>query len=328
MRLGGRILGEVEEYFINGLTPGDTFIFAGQLLSYEGMKENTAICRKGGEGEPKVPAYAGGRLPLSTHLADRVRGLLEDQRAWPNLPGAVQDWLSIQRWKSQMPPRDGLLVESFPRGHKEFLVAYSFAGRNAHQTLGMLLTRRMERMGLSPLGFCATDYVIAIWSLKPVEDADALFDTDILGDDLEEWMAESSVLRRTFRNCAVIAGLIERRHPGQEKSGKQVTFSADLIYDVLRKHQPDHILLRATRADAAGGFTDIRRLADWLLSIQGKITLKRLDQVSPLAVPVLLEIGKESVYGSAIDTLLDEEAQALIEEATGGAHTDQASLPL
>jgi ATP-dependent Lhr-like helicase len=237
------------------------------------------------------------------------------------------EWLQIQRRRSLLPSRDGLLVESFPRGSKQFLVAYCFEGRNAHQTLGMLLTRRMERAGLRPLGFVATDYVLAVWSLRPVRDVDALLDRDLLGDDLEAWMDESSMLKRSFRNVAVIAGLIERRHPGQEKTGRQVTFNSDLIYDVLRRHDPQHILLRATRADAAGGLTDVRRLADMLTRVAGKITHKRLAKVSPLAVPVLLEVGKESVYdGLAIDELLDEAAQELIEEAT--AEEPAPQLPL
>ncbi len=326
----GRLLGEVEEYFVNGLLPGDSFIFAGQLLAFEGLRENDVVVSRAAGGEPKVPAYAGGRLPLSTHLAERVRDILEHPEAGHDLPPAVAEWLRIQRWRSQLPPAEGLLVECFPRGEKAFLVAYCFEGRNAHQTLGMLLTRRMERAGLSPLGFVATDYVIAVWSLKPAEDIDALFDEDMLGDDLEEWMAESSMLRRTFRNVAVIAGLIEARVPGREKSGRQVTFNADLIYDVLRRHEPDHVLLQATRADAAGGLTDIGRLAGMLKRVRGRIRTRRLDRISPLAVPVLLEIGKEQVYGSGLDELLDEGAQALIAEATAGLEigVGQAELPL
>ena len=326
----GRHLGEVEEYFVNALLPGDTFVFAGQLLAFEGLRETTVVVSRARGGDPKVPAYAGGRLPLTTHLAERVRDILENPEAGHDLPPAVAEWLRLQRWRSQLPPADGLLVESFPRAEKEFLVAYCFEGRNAHQTLGMLLTRRMERAGLSPLGFVATDYVIAVWSLKPARDLDALFDEDMLGDDLEEWMAESSMLKRTFRKVAVIAGLIEARAPGQEKSGRQVTFNADLIYDVLRKHEPDHILLQATRQDAAGGLTDIGRLAEMLKRVKGRIRHRKLDRISPLAVPVLLEIGREQVYGSGLDELLDEGARALIEEATEGLEIGrgQAELPL
>jgi len=322
----GRVLGEIEENFIQGLEIGDTFMFAGEMLRFEGLREMSAEVTRGSGEAPKVPAYMGGRLPLTTHLADRVRGLLAEPGRWAILPAAVMEWLQIQRRKSILPTREGLLVESFPRGNKEFLVAYCFEGRNAHQTLGMLLTRRMERAGLRPLGFVATDYVLAVWSLRPAHDMASLLDRDLLGDDLEAWMDESSMLKRSFRNVAVIAGLIERRHPGQEKTGRQVAFNSDLIYDVLRRHDPHHILLRATRADAAGGLTDIRRLADMLTRVAGKITHKRLSKVSPLAVPVLLEIGKEAVYGAALDELLDEAAQELIEEAI--AEEPAPQLPL
>ena len=318
VRLGrGRILGEVEEYFAMGLEIGDSFIFAGRMLRFEGIREQTVIAGQAPGTEPKVPAFVGGRLPLTTHLADRVRAMLADPSCWGELPDQVQDWLRLQRHRSELPGADELLVESFQRGQREFLVAYCFEGRNAHQTLGMLLTRRMERAGYAPMGFVATDYVIAVWGLNPVTDVEALFDEDMLGDDLEAWMDESSMLKRTFRNVAVIAGLIERNYPGKKKTGRQVTFSSDLIYDTLRQHEPDHILLRATRRDAAKGLTDIRRLGDMLRRAKGRIRYRRLERVSPLAVPVLLEIGKERIDGAADDQLLGEAAADLIAEATG-----------
>ena len=315
----GPMLGEVEEAFIQGLVPGDTFVFAGRLLRFEGVTELVAQCSPASGGDPKIPAYGGGRLPLSTFLADRVRGILQDPSRHPGLPAEVREWLQIQRWRSTLPDRRKLLIEGFPRGGKQFIVAYCFEGRNAHQTLGMLLTRRMERMGLRPLGFVATDYVLGIWGLRPPTKAqlDELFDEDMLGDDLEAWMDESTMLRRSFRNVAVIAGLIERRFPGEEKSRRQVTFSSDLIYDTLRKHEPNHILLRATRQDAAWQLADLRRVGDLLRRAKGRIDYRRLDRISPLAVPVLLEIGRERILdGTAEDELLDIAAQELIDEAT------------
>ena len=326
VRMGrGRVLGEVEENFVNYMTAGDTFVFAGRLLEFVEVRETSVITRPGKGDAPAVPAYVGGRFPLSTHLADRVRTILSDPKTWADLPAQVSNWLDVQRWRSVLPSRDGLLIETFPRANKHYLVAYSFEGRNAHQTLGMLLTRRMERAGLGPLGFVATDYVIGVWSTKSCEaaDLDALFDEDMLGDDLEAWMAESSMLKRTFRNIAVIAGLIQRRHPGEEKSRRQVTFNSDLIYDVLRSHEPNHILLRATRADAGAGLTDVRRLSDMLARVRGRITHRHLDRVSPLAVPILLEIGRESVYGAAIDELLGEQAEDLISEAMDNVGTKE-----
>ena len=315
----GPVLGEIEEYFVNLLRPGDTFMFAGRLLKFLRLHEMAVECAEGGTGDPMVPTYEGGRLPLTTNLADRVRALLQDPGRWGLFPEQVQEWLRMQRVRSRMPGRNDLLVETFPRADRWYLVAYCFEGRNAHQTLGILLTRRMQRAGYVPLGFVATDYVLGIWSAEPARDVAKLFDEDMLGDDLEAWMAESSLMKRSFRNVAVIAGLIERNHPGQEKSRRQVTVNSDLIYDVLRRHQADHILLRATRADAAGGLTDLARIAAMLQRVKGRIVHMVLSRVSPLAVPVLLEIGRESVRSGDAEEAMLAEAEAIIAEATGEA---------
>jgi ATP-dependent Lhr-like helicase len=320
---GGRLLGEVEEYFIETLTPGDTFVFAGEILKYETLVEDEVYVSRAAAADPKVPAYEGGKFPLSTYLAARVRALLAKPEAWRALPDQVREWLEIQQWRSLLPKPGDLLVETFPRAAKYYLVCYPFEGRLAHQTLGMLLTRRLERGRQRPLGFVANEYALAVWGLGDLGlhiargdlSLSALFDEDMLGDDLEEWLAESALMKRTFRSCAIIAGLIERRYPGEEKSRRQLTVSTDLVYDVLRKHQPDHILLRAARADAATGLLDIKRLGEMLSRIKGRIVHKPLDHVSPLAVPVLLEIGRETVYGEASDALLAEAADELIKEA-------------
>ena len=322
---GGPVLGKVEEYFLETLAPGDTFMFSGRVLRFEGIRESEAFVSNATGVDAMVPAYAGGKFPLSTYLADQVRAMLADPERWQALPDQVADWLRLQRDVSALPRRNQLLVETFPRGQRFYMVAYPFEGRLAHQTLGMLLTRRLERAGARPLGFVASDYALAIWGLSDMGSMartgqaplTQLFDEDMLGDDLDAWLAESWLLKRTFRNCAVIAGLIEKRHPGQEKTGRQVTVSADLIYDVLRSHEPDHILMQATRADAATGLLDVARLSDMLSRIKGRIMHKDLDRISPLAVPIMLEIGKESVNGEASDTLLAEAADELIEEATG-----------
>jgi ATP-dependent Lhr-like helicase len=320
---GGRLLGEVEEYFVEMLSVGDTFVFAGEILKYEALVENEVYVSRSSATDPKVPSYEGGKFPLSTYLASRVRGILADPKAWRALPEQVREWLEIQQWRSLLPKAGDLLVETFPRADKHYLVCYPFEGRLAHQTLGMLLTRRLERAGLKPLGFVANEYALAVWGLSDLGQKIArgslslsrLFDQDMLGDDLEAWLAESALMKRTFRSCAIIAGLIERRFPGEEKSRRQLTVSTDLVYDVLRKHQADHILLRAARADAATGLLDIRRLGDMLSRIRGRIVHKALDHVSPLAVPVMLEIGRETVYGEAADSLLAEAADDLVKEA-------------
>ena len=322
---GGRVLGHVEEYFVETLSVGDTFAFAGEVLRYEAIVEDEVYVSRATDDDPKVPSYEGGKFPLSTYLAARVRKIIADPSAQKVLPDPVREWLDIQRWRSMLPAAQELLVETFPRADKYYLVCYPFEGRLAHQTLGMLLTRRLERARLRPLGFVASEYALAVWGLGDIGFAikrgqlslAELFDEDMLGDDLEAWLAESALMKRTFRTNAVIAGLIERRFPGKERTRRQVTISTDLIYDVLRKHQPDHVLLRAARADASTGLLDIKRLGDALSRIKGRIVHKALEQVSPLAVPVMLEIGRETVYGEASDTLLAEAADELVAEAMG-----------
>jgi len=321
---GGPVLGKIEEAFLETLVHGDTFLFAGKVLRFEGIRENECYVSNAPGKDAKVPYYGGGKFPLSTYLADQVRGMLADPKRWKTLPEQVADWLRLQAEFSVLPKRGDLLVETFPNGNRFYMVAYPFEGRLAHQTLGMLLARRLERFGARPLGFVATDYVLGVWALgdmgamfkKGKPSLGTLFDEDMLGDDLDAWLADSWMLKRTFRACAQISGLIEKRFPGQEKTGRQVTVSADLIYDVLRTHEPDHILLQATRADAAAGLLDVRRLADMLSRIKGRIMHKDLDRISPLAVPIMLEVGRERVDGEACDSLLSE-AEELIAEATG-----------
>ncbi len=322
---GGRLLGEVEEYFIEGLVAGDTFVLAGEVVRFEALAEDEAYVSRATGVDAKVPSYGGGKFPLSTYLAERVRALLADRRLWRDLPDQVREWLALQADLSRVPQARELVVETFPRAGKHYLVCYPFEGRLAHQTLGMLLTRRLERARLNPLGFVANEYALAVWGTSDLSLAirrdrlslGELFDADMLGDDLEAWLDESALMKRAFRTCAVIGGLIERRFPGEEKTKRQVQFSTDLIFDVLRRHQPDHILLRAARADAATGLLDIRRLSGMLARVRGRIVHKALDRVSPLAVPVMLEIGREPIHGEAGDALLAEAADELMREAKG-----------
>jgi len=316
--MGGRKIGEAEEGYFEQLTPGDTFVFAGQVWRYNSLVGADAFVSPAPNDDPKMPSWGGSKFPLSTYLASRVRQMMHDEREWTALPPDVQEWLSWQKVRSAIPGDGEMLLETFQRGKRFHLVCYPFDGRLAHTTLAMLLTRRLDRLGVGPLGFVCNDYALNIWSLRPMDglDLDELFAQDMLGDDLEAWLDESFMMKRAFKHCALIAGLIERRHPGAEKSGRQVTFSTDLIYDVLRKHQPDHLMLRCARHDAATGLLDIARLGDMLTRVQGHIRHVRLDRVSPFAVPIMLEIGRERAPGDAAgEMILAEAEEDLIAEA-------------
>jgi ATP-dependent Lhr-like helicase len=314
-RRRGRRLGQVEEWFGSQLRVGDSFMFAGQTLEvagFDGADINVTLSR----GDPRIPMYAGARLPLTTTLAERVQRLMSTPGEWGRMPPDVGEWLQLQNEKSEMPAPGMLLVETFERDKRHYIVVYGFEGRNAHQTLGMLMTQRMERAGLKPLGFVGSDYVLSVWSLEPVTDPKPLLSPNVLEDELAEWMAASPFLKKSFREVAIIAGLIERQHPGKKKTGAQVSFSSDLIYDVLKKYEPDHLLLQAAWADAQTKLSEIARLNSLLERSQHSMVHRTLDRVSPLAVPILLDLGRQRVEGGTAEEALLAEADALIAEAT------------
>ncbi len=306
----GRSLGKVEERFAASLAPGDTFQFSGMTLEVEQLKDMDLVVRASTKAA-MIPSYGGLRLPLTTHLADRVRALLVDRAGWGRFPDDVREWLEVQDWRSRLPGPDNLLVESFPHGGREYTVYYTFAGWNANQSLGMLITKRMEDFGLMPGGFVANDYSLAVWGLKPVRDPLPLLSPDILADEFVDWVQSSYLLRRAFREVAVIGGLVERQHPGKRKTGRQVTFSTDLIYDVLKRYEPDHVLMQAAWADARTKLTDIARLAEVLETAAQRVVHVELEKVSPLAVPVMVMIGREAVPQGAADEELLLEAESL-----------------
>ncbi len=314
--IGGRKIGEAEEWYFEQMEPGDTFVFAGQVWAFQGISGTDALVSAATGKDPKIPSYGGSKFPLGTSLAERVRDMVQDRDHWRVLPPDVQEWLELQEVRSRIPRAGEMLVETFPRGTRHFMVCYPFEGRLAHTTLAMLITKRLDRLNIGPLGFVVTDYSLAVWSIRPMDtvDLDALFEPDMLGDDLESWLEESFMMKRTFRNCALISGLIEQRQPGAEKTGRQVTFSTDLIYDALRRHQPDHLLLRTARADAASGLLDVARLGQLLSRIQGQVVHQPLDRPSPFCVPVLVQIGRERVGGGAAEMILSETSLDFAEE--------------
>ncbi|MEN3972853.1 ligase-associated DNA damage response DEXH box helicase [Sphingomicrobium sp. XHP0235] len=311
----GRKIGRVEETFGATLTVGDAFFFSGLSLEVEGFKDADIIVRASTKNG-RIVSYGGQRMSMSTHLAARVRGFLADRSQWSRFPDDVREWLDVQSRRSVLPEPHELLVETFPHEGRHFMVAYSFDGWNAHQSLGMLLTNRMDRAGLKPLNWVANDYAIAVSSLEPVTDPQTLFSADILEDEFKEWVEESHLLKRAFREVAVIGGLVERQHPGQRKTGKQVSFSTDLIYDVLKKYEPDHLLMRAAWDDARARMTELGRLVRLVERASDTMVHVTAERVTPMAVPLMVVIGREQAPGGAADeALLVEAEQALIDAA-------------
>jgi ATP-dependent Lhr-like helicase len=321
VKLGNRTLGQVEEWFIEGLNEGDTFLFGGRILEYQYLSNNNVIVRTTKDQQPKIPSYAGGRLPLSSELSFQVRSLISKEENWKNLPSQISEWLRLQLKFSNIPGPEELLVETFPRNIKNkkryFLICYSFEGRNANQTLGFLISKRMQRMGYKPIGFVATEYALAIWSMNMVEDINILLSDDIMLDDLYEWLEETPLLKKNFRDAAIISGLIERIIPGQKKTGKQIMFNSDLIFDVLKKHEPNHLLLQVARQDSYRGLIDLDRLSKFLKRIKKNIILKKLNQISPLAIPLILEINRQTIDKSEVNEYFLQELEEQMTKEVG-----------
>jgi ATP-dependent Lhr-like helicase len=317
VRIRGRgvPLGEVEEDFAASLTPGDTFLIGGETVRYESLREMVVEVTRQPSRSPKIAVYMGTKLATSTLLSHRVAELLAQPDAWAGLPPYMRAWLETQAEVSLLPAPDRLLVEAFPRGGRAHLCLYGFVGRNAHQTLGLLLTRRMEEAGLNPLGFVATDYALLIWGLDQVPDPAALLTPAGLREGLEGWLGANAVMKRTFRNAATVAGLIEKNYPGLRKTGRQATFSSDILYDTLRKYDPGHLMLRITREEAARGLVDFGRIEEMLERSRGRIDVVRAPHVTPLAAPLFLEVGRVPIQGGAEARLLREAAEALLAEA-------------
>jgi len=312
---GGAPLGEVEEYFASMLNPGDTFLIGGKIVRFEGMREMTVEVSRSPWKKPKIATFMGTKFATSTQLSDRILTMFRAED-WPDLPAHTRDWLHLQRDVSRLPQRDRLLIESFPHDGREHVVAYGFAGRNAQQTLGLLITKRMEEMGLNPMGFVSTDYATLIWGLDPLDDPSPLFRRENLMETMDAWLADNAVMKRTFKGSAMIAGLIEKASPGgKRKSGRQATFSTDILYDTLRKYDPDHIMLEITRREAMRGLVDFGRIEEMLERIGGRIDHARLTRVTPLAAPLFLEPGRIPIAGLADQRLLEEETARLMQTA-------------
>ncbi len=305
-------LGEIEEGFAASLTPGDTFLIGGRIVRYEGLREMTVEVSRNAAKKPKIATFMGTKFATSTQLQARILRMFR-QDDWPNLPPHTNEWLHLQRVVSKLPEADRILVESFPHDDRAHTVFYGFAGRNAMQTLGLLLTQRMESLGLNPLGFLATDYATMVWGLDQVTDPAALFAPEDLRDGFETWLKGNAVMKKTFRASATIAGLIERNLPQSRKTGRQATFSSDILYDTLCKYDPDHLMLQITREEALRGLVDFGRIEEMLNRTNGRVDHVVRDRVTPLAAPLLLEVGRIPIAGEGRERLIADETRRLMD---------------
>ena len=313
-RSGGKPLGEIEEAFAASLTKGDTFLIGGNIVRFESLREMIVEVTHNANKQPKIATFMGTKFATSTKLSDRILDSFENQN-WKDLPADTVNWLNKQKEFSQLPVRNSLLIETFFRKSRHYLVVYGFAGRNANQTLGLILSKKLEELNLAPLGFVANDYATLIWGLEKVENPIQLFKFSEIELGLDKWFSGNALMKRTFKAVASISGLIDRNLPGLRKSGRQTTFSSDILYDTLVKYDPAHLLLKITKDEAMKGLIDFSRIEEMFKRVDDNIIHKNLPHVSPLAAPMLLEVGTIPIEGQARELLLKNEANSLMKEA-------------
>ena len=312
--LKNKKLGKIEEYFVQNLSIGDTFLFAGEVLEYVGVNLKGLLVKKTKSKNPKIPSYTGGRLSLSSKLASRVIKLINNYKEY-NFPKEIKAWLNNQTKFSSLPPIDGLLIETFSRfvGRKKnnYLVAYTFQGRKTNQTLGIILINRMESLGLRPLAFVATDYALSIWSIKKCSNISRLLEIKPLLKNINQLLISTSLIRRHFKEIAIISGLIDKNYPGYRKTERQIKFNSDLVYDVLNKYEKNHVLLNATKFEAMTELVDYDKINDYINDMKKNIVYHDLEKVSPLAVPLILEFNIEKVRGDELLNNLENDINLL-----------------
>ena len=313
-RSGGKPLGEIEEAFAASLTKGDTFLIGGNIVRFESLREMIVEVTHNASKQPKIATFMGTKFATSTKLSDRILDSFENQ-SWKDLPADTVNWLNKQKEFSQLPVRNSLLIETFFRKSRHYLVVYGFAGRNANQTLGLILSKKLEELNLAPLGFVANDYATLIWGLEKVENPIQLFKFSEIELGLDKWFSGNALMKRTFKAVASVSGLIDRNLPGLRKSGRQTTFSSDILYDTLVKYDPTHLLLKITKDEAMKGLIDFSRIEEMFKRVDDNIIHKNLPHVSPLAAPMLLEVGTIPIEGQARELLLKNEANSLMKEA-------------
>jgi len=290
---GGR-LGAVEEQFLSRLRPGDRFQFAGRLLELVRLENLTAYVRVARSGDGVVPRWQGGRLPLSEALGHEMETVLASPPESPEMQW-LAPLLSLQTRLSALPAPDRLLVEHVRRREGQFVFVYPFAGRQVNEGLAALMAMRWTRLQANTFGYAANDYGFVLAPARAVEiDAArlrALLDPEGLLTDLRESLNLGELARRQFRDIARVSGMLVPALPGRTpRSLRQLQASSGLLYDVLRQHDPDHILLTLAEHEVLHDQLDLGSLATTLSSCQARtLSLQHPTSLGPLSFPLWAE---------------------------------------
>ena len=309
---GGRI-GTVEESFIARLRKGDCFVFAGRLLEFVRVHEMAAFVKKAQKTKGTVPSWQGGKMPLSTEMADAVLALMQRVHHGDyNEPEllAAQPMLQTQASLSQLPTPGMLLVESYASKEGHHLYVYPFAGRQVHLGLSSLLAFRLARAQPNTFSMAVNDYGFELLSAEPFDttpvSSKAVFASDGLLDDVLASLNSSELAQRRFREIARVAGLVFSGYPGAPKSMKQLQASSGLFYEVFKKYDSTNLLLGQAEREVLSQELELARLQDTLARIQQHtVAHVALKQPSPMSLPLMVERLREKLSTETLAARLD-----------------------
>jgi ATP-dependent Lhr-like helicase len=283
----------VEESFLSRLRPGDRFLFAGRHLELVRVRDMTAYVRPAPNRRGGVPRWMGGRMPLSGELSDELRRTLAGEGREAEMR-ALAPLLTIQRQQSSVPAMDATLCERTHTREGHYLFVYPFAGRLAHEGLAAVLALRLARIQPGDYGYAVNDYGLTITAARmPALDAETmrvLLHPRGLRSDIRASINLSELAKRQFREIARVAGLVFNGYPAHNKTMRQLQASSGLLYDVLRRHDPEHPLLWQAEREVLDQQLDYTRLRHCLVRIaRSRLLWNEPKRLSPLAFPLWVE---------------------------------------
>lgn len=329
----GKALGTVEESFIARLKPGDHFLFGGRLLELVRVQEMTAYVNRAKGKKPAVPRWGGGRMPLSTELADAIVARL-GLAARGEFEGAemqlARPLLDVQCAWSALPTEHNLLAETLHSREGWHLFLYPYAGRSVHLGLASLLAWRIGKRQPGTFSIAVNDYGLELLSATAIDwrqplTADIFSTHDLLADVLGSLNA-GELAQRRFREIARIAGLVFAGYPGAPKSARQLQASSSLFFDVFRKYDPQNLLLTQAQEEVLRQELEVERLEQTLLRLQARqLEIREVARPTPFAFPLLVERFRENLSSEKLADRIARMVQALEQAAGGDGNKAQAA---
>jgi len=296
-------LGAIEESFMSRLKPGDRFIFAGRSLELVQLREMKAYVKKSPTSNMLIPKWIGGRLPLSSYLADGVRRLLCEAKEGvfrSEEMESLKPILAIQSDLSTIPGEDEVLLENLEMKDGYFNFLYPFEGRSVHEGLGALLAYRLSKRQELSASVMLNDYGLLILSSHPVSlDEDLwqeLLSPSNLLEDILGSLNSTEMAKRHFREIARVAGLIFPGYPGAKKTVKQTQISSGLLFDVFQKYDRENLLLSQAKREVLENQLEYHRLLSALERIsKQKLLVRKILQLTPFSFPIWVEQVRATV---------------------------------